>query len=96
MYKYTFPIIVYTYILVYTLNMQKHDIVDTLYHVLCVSGQNSTKQTSIPNISESETLDDTCLSSILEHTLLLTNSVILVNCKPFLTLYLTSVSLVVH
>jgi len=74
--------IVHTYILVYTLNMQKRDIVDTLYHALCVSGQNSTEQTSIPNISESETLDDTHLSSILEHTLLLTNSVILVNCKP--------------
>jgi len=53
--------------------MQKHDIVDILYHALCVSGQNSTKQTSIPNILESETLDNTCLSSILEHTLLLTN-----------------------
>jgi len=88
--------IVHTYILVYTLNMQKRDIVYTLYHALCISGQNSTKQTSIPNISESETLDDTRLSSILEHTLLLTNSVILVNCKPFLTLYLTSSSLVLH
>jgi len=62
MYKYTFPMIVYT------LNMQKRNIVDTLYHVLCVSGQNSTKQTSIPNISESETFDDTRLSGILEHT----------------------------
>jgi len=82
--------IVHTYILVYTLNMQKRDIVDTLYHTLCISGQNSTKKTSIPNISKSETLDNTCLSGILEHTLLLTNSVILVNCKPFLTLYLTS------
>jgi len=91
MYKYTFPMIVHTYILVYTLNMQKRDIVDTLYHVLCIS-----KQTSIPNISESETLGDTHLSGILEHTLLLTNSVILVNCKPFLTLYLTSGSLVLH
>jgi len=87
MYKYTFPMLVHTYILVYTLNMQKHDIVDTLYHALCVSGQSGTKQTSIPNISESETL---------EHTLLLTNSVILVNCKLFLTLYLTSGSLVLH
>jgi len=96
MYKYTFPMIVHTYILVYTLNMQKHDIVDTLYHALCVSGQNSTKQTSIPNISESQTLDDIRLSGILEHTLLLTNSVILVNCKPFFTLYLTSGSLVLH
>jgi len=86
--------IVYTYILVYTLNMQKRDIVDTLYHALCISGQNSTKQTSIPNTSESETLNDTRLSGILEHTLLLTNSVILVRCKPFLTLYLTSSSLV--
>jgi len=145
MYKYTFPMIVHTYILVYTLNMQKCDIVNTLYHALCISGQNSTKQTSIPNtvsfwpsvqscitakkncspkmfffwffrflseffwskftkcvntwskwysISESETLDNTCLSGILEHILLLTNSVILVNCKPFLTLYLTSGSLV--
>jgi len=88
--------IVHTYILVYTLNMQKCDIVDTLYHALCISGQNSIKQTSIPNISESETLDNTCLSSILEHTLLLTNSVILVNCKPFLTLYWTGGSLVLH
>jgi len=88
--------IVHTYILVYTLNMQKCDIVNTLYHTLCISGQNSIKQTSILNISESETLDNTCLSSILEHTLLLTNSVILVNCKPFLTLYLTSGSLVLH
>ena len=96
MYKYTFPMIVHTYILVYTLNMQKRDIVDTLYHALCLSGQNSTKQTSIPNKSESETLDNTRLSGILEHTLLLTNSVILVNCKPFLTLYLTSGSLVLH
>jgi len=95
MYKYTFPMIVHSYILVYTLNMQKHDRV-TLYHAVCISGQNSTKQTSIPNILESETLDNTCLSSILEHTLLLTNSVILVNCKPFLTLYLTSGSLVLH
>ena len=95
-YKYTFPMIVHTYILVYTLNMQKHDIVDTLYHALCVSGHNSTKQTSIPNILESETLDDTRLSCIFEHTLLLTNSVILVNCKPLLRVYLTSVSLVVH
>jgi len=60
MYKYTFPIIVHTYILVYTLNMQKRDIVDTLSHALCVSGQNSTKQTSIPNILESETLDEQC------------------------------------
>ena len=96
MYKYTFPMIVHTYILVYTLNMQKRDIVETLYHALCVSGQNSTKQTSIPNILKSETLDNTCLSSILEHTLLLTNSVILVNCKPLLILYLTSGSLVLH
>jgi len=96
MYKYTFQMIVYTYILVYTLNTQKRDIVDTLYHALCISGQNSTKQTIIPNILESETLDNTCLSGILEHTLLLTNSVILVNCKPFLTLYLTSASLVLH
>ena len=39
--------------------MQKHDIVDTLYHALCISCQNSTKQTSIPNILESETLDNT-------------------------------------
>jgi len=96
MYEYIFPMIVHTYILIYILNMQKHDIVVTLYYVLCVSGQNSTKQTSIPNISESETLDNTHLSSILEHTLLLTNSVILVNCKPLLTLYLTSGSLVLH
>jgi len=96
MYKYTLPIIVHTYKLVYTLNMQKRNIVDTLYHTLCVSGQNSTKQTSIFNISESETLDNTRLSSILEHILLLTNSVILVNCKPFLTLYLTSGSPVLH
>jgi len=90
MYKYTFSIIVHT------LNIQKHDIVDTLYHVLCISGQNSTKQASIPNILESETLGNTCLSGILEHTLLLTNSMILVNCKPLLTLYLTSGSLVLH
>jgi hypothetical protein len=42
-----------TYIIVYILNMSKRDIVDTLYHALCVYSHNSTKQHRNPITSES-------------------------------------------